>query len=177
MEKKDLERVKSVVRNIPNFPKEGIQFKDLTTTFKDPKALRIMADALAELYRDKGVTKVVGIEARGFICGSILAAELGAGFVPLRKPGKLPAVTLKKSYAKEYGTDTIEIHQDAITPDDVVVIHDDLLATGGTMLAAYELVKTMNPKKIYVNFICELSELNGRADFPDDVEITTLFNF
>ena len=97
--------------------------------------------------------------------------------MPLRKPGKLPAVTLKKSYAKEYGTDTIEIHQDAITPDDVVVIHDDLLATGGTMLAAYELVKAMNPKKIYVNFICELSELNGRADFPDDVEITTLFNF
>ena len=177
MEIEKLERVKSVVRNVPDFPVKGIQFKDLTTAFKDPEALQIMSDALADLYKDKGVTKVVGIEARGFICGSILAAKLGAGFVPLRKPGKLPATTLKKSYSKEYGTDTIEIHSDAITPDDVVVLHDDLLATGGTMLAAYELVKTMNPKKIYVNFICGLSELNGESEFPADVEITTLFNF
>ena len=177
MDCKKLEQVKSVVRNIPDFPVKGIQFKDLTTAFKDPEALQIMTDAMAGLYREKGITKVVGIEARGFIGGAILATQLNAGFVPLRKPGKLPAEVIQKSYTKEYGTDTIEIHSDAITPDDVVVIHDDLLATGGTMLAAYELVKSMNPKKIYINFICDLADLNGRAVFPADVEVTSLFTF
>ena len=177
MNKKDLESVKSIVRNIPDFPVPGIQFKDLTTAFKDPEALQVLAEAMADLYRDKGVTKVVGIEARGFIGGAILATQLGAGFVPLRKPGKLPADVIQKSYTKEYGTDTIEIHRDAITPDDVVVIHDDLLATGGTMLAAYELVKSMNPKKVYINFICDLEALKGREVFPKDVEITSLFTF
>ena len=177
MNKQRLEKVKNVVRNIPDFPVPGIQFKDLTTAFKDPESLAVMADALADLYRDKGVTRVVGIEARGFIGGAILATKLGAGFVPLRKPGKLPAEVIQKSYTKEYGTDTIEIHRDAITPDDVVVIHDDLLATGGTMLAAYELVKSMNPKKVYINFICDLEALKGREVFPKDVEITSLFTF
>jgi adenine phosphoribosyltransferase len=177
MNKKDLESVKSIVRNIPDFPVPGIQFKDLTTAFKNPEALQVLARAMADLYRDKGVTKVVGIEARGFIGGAILATQLGAGFVPLRKPGKLPADVIQKSYTKEYGTDTIEIHRDAITPDDVVVIHDDLLATGGTMLAAYELVKSMNPKKVYINFICDLEALKGREVFPKDVEITSLFTF
>ena len=177
MNKHRLEKVKNVVRNIPDFPVPGIQFKDLTTAFKDPESLAIMGEALADLYRDKGVTRVVGIEARGFIGGAILATKLGAGFVPLRKPGKLPAEVIQKSYTKEYGTDTIEIHKDAITPDDVVVIHDDLLATGGTMLAAYDLVKSMHPKKIYINFICDLAELNGRYVFPPDVEITSLFTF
>ena len=126
------------------------------------------------MYSGLGVTKVVGIEARGFICGSILAHELNAGFVPLRKPGKLPADTIQKSYEKEYGFDVIEIHKDAINEDDVVVLHDDLLATGGTMAAAYELVKSMNPKKIYVNFIVELSELNGRKVFPEGVDVSSL---
>ena len=177
MNKQDLESVKSAVRNIPDFPVPGIQFKDLTTAFKDPEALQIMTRAMAEIYRDKGVTRVVGIEARGFIGGAILANQLNAGFVPLRKPGKLPAEVIQKSYTKEYGTDTIEIHKDAITPDDVVVIHDDLLATGGTMLAAYQLVKSMNPKKIYINFICDLEALHGREVFPPEVEITSLFTF
>lgn len=177
MNKKELERVKGIVRNIPDFPTAGVQFKDLTTVFKTPWALRIVSDELIDLYKDKGVTKVVGVEARGFIGGSILAAGLGAGFVPLRKPGKLPAETIKKTYKKEYGTDTIEIHRDAITPDDVVVIHDDLLATGGTMLAAYELVEEMHPKKIYINFICGLNFLNGRSELPQGVEVTTLFDF
>ena len=177
MNNKDLESVKSIVRNIPDFPVPGIQFKDLTTAFKDPEALQIMTKAMADLYLDKGVTRVVGIEARGFIGGAILATQLGAGFVPLRKPGKLPAEVIQKSYTKEYGTDTIEIHKDAISPDDVVIIHDDLLATGGTMLAAYELVKSMNPKKVYINFICDLEVLKGRDVFPKDVEITTLFTF
>ena len=177
MNKQDLERVQRVVRNIPDFPVPGIQFKDLTTAFKDPEALEIMARAMTDLYRDKGITKVVGIEARGFIGGAILATQLGAGFVPLRKPGKLPAEVIQKSYTKEYGTDTIEIHKDAITPDDVVVIHDDLLATGGTMLAAYELVKSMNPKKIYISFICDLADLHGCDVFPPEVEISSLFTF
>ena len=123
------------------------------------------------------MTIVVGIESRGFIGGSILAQELGAGFVPVRKPGKLPADTIKKSYTKEYGVDTIEIHSDAIDENDVVVLHDDLLATGGTMEAAYELVKSMNPKKIYINFLVELSDLNGRKAFPTEVEVTSLITY
>lgn len=177
MKQEQINQVKSVVRNVPDFPVPGIQFKDLTTAFKNPQALQIMREGLAELYADKGVTKVVGIEARGFIGGAMLAADLNAGFVPLRKPGKLPAETIQKTYSKEYGTDVIEIHKDAITPEDVVVIHDDLLATGGTMMAAYELVKSMNPKKVYISFICELLRLEGRSIFPADVEVTSLFDF
>lgn len=172
-----MEYIKSRVRDVVDFPQKGVVFKDLTTVFKDPRALHIIGFDLSQLYRDKGVTKVVGIESRGFIGGSILAFELGAGFVPMRKPGKLPADTLKISYAKEYGTDTIEIHRDAITEDDVVVLHDDVLATGGTMAAAIELVKKMNPRKIYVNFIIEISALNGRAALPDDVEVTSLITY
>ncbi len=172
-----MEYIKSKIRDVQDFPTKGILFKDLTTAFKDPRALHIIGWDLGQLYRDKGITKVVGIESRGFIGGSILAFELGAGFVPARKPGKLPAVTVQKTYEKEYGTDTIEIHADAITEDDVVVIHDDVLATGGTMAAAYELVKSMHPKKIYVNFIIELSALNGRANLPADAEVTSLISY
>ena len=120
---------------------------------------------------------MVGIESRGFIGGSILAYEIGAGFVPARKPGKLPADTIRQEYAKEYGTVVIEIHRDAITPDDIVVLHDDVLATGGTMAAAYALVKSLNPKKIYINFIIELSALNGRANLPADAEVTSLITY
>lgn len=172
-----LEELKTLIRDVPDFPSKGILFRDLTTLIKNGKALRVMSGALADLYCDKGITKVVGIESRGFIGGSILAYELGCGFVPARKPGKLPAVTVKKSYAKEYGVDTIELHSDAITENDVVVLHDDLLATGGTMRACYELVKSMNPKKIYINFIVELSALNGRDMLPEDCEVTTLLKY
>lgn len=172
-----VEELKSTIRDIVDFPQKGIVFKDLTTLIKNGEALHTMSEALKELYKDKGVTKVVGIESRGFIGGSILAYELGCGFVPARKPGKLPAVTIKKTYAKEYGTDTIELHSDAITENDVVVLHDDLLATGGTMNAAYELVKSMNPKKIYINFIVELGALKGRENLPKDVEITSLLKY
>ena len=172
-----LEDLKGIIRDVPDFPSKGIVFRDLTTMIKDGKALRVMSHAMADLYRDKGVTKVVGIESRGFIGGSILAYELGAGFVPARKPGKLPSVTVKTSYAKEYGVDTIELHSDAITPDDIVVLHDDLLATGGTMNACYQLVKSMNPKKIYINFIVELTALDGRANLPKDCEITSLLKY
>ncbi len=169
-----MEYIKSKIRDVYDFPTKGIVFKDLTTVFKDPRALHIIGWDLSQLYRDKGVTKVVGIESRGFIGGSILAFELGAGFVPCRKPGKLPADVIRKEYAKEYGTDIIEIHRDAITEDDIVVLHDDVLATGGTMAAAYELVKSLNPKKIYINFIIELAALKGREKLPADAEVSSL---
>ena len=171
-----MEYIKSKIRDVADFPQKGIIFKDLTTVFKDPRALHIIGWDLSQLYRDKGVTKVVGIESRGFIGGSILAFELGAGFVPVRKPGKLPADTISASYEKEYGTDTIEIHKDAITEGDVVLMHDDLLATGGTMKAACDLVAKFNPKKIMVNFIIEITDegLHGRDVFDKDTEVTTL---
>ncbi len=172
-----IEDLKSSIRDVVDFPTKGIIFRDLTTLIKDGKALHVMIDALQELYADKGVTKVVGIESRGFIGGSILAYKLGCGFVPARKPGKLPAVTIKKAYAKEYGVDTIELHSDAINENDVVLLHDDLLATGGTMAAAYELVKSMNPKKIYINFIVELTDLNGRENLPAECEVTSLLKY
>lgn len=172
-----LEDLKLKIRDVNDFPTKGIIFRDLTTMIKDGEALHLTGEALADLYRGKGVTKVVGIESRGFIGGSILAFELGCGFVPARKPGKLPAVTVKKAYAKEYGVDTIELHRDAITEDDVVVIHDDLLATGGTMAACYDLVKSMNPRKIFINFIVELTALNGRDNLPADCEVTSLIKY
>ena len=172
-----MEYIKSKVRDIPDFPSKGIIFKDLTTVFKDPRALHTIGQELSSLYKDKGVTKVVGIESRGFIGASILAYEIGAGFVPARKPGKLPSDTIRMEYAKEYGTDVIEIHKDAITPDDIVVIHDDVLATGGTMAAAYKLVKSLNPKKIYINFIIELSALNGRQLLGEDAPVSSLITY
>lgn len=164
------------LRNVPNFPIPGIQFKDVSTLYKHPKCLRIMVNELYDLYKDKGITKVVGIESRGFVVGAALAYKLGAGFVMARKPGKLPAETRKESYMKEYGKDTIEIHTDAITDKDIVLLHDDLLATGGSMLAAYNLVQQFNPKQTYINFIIELTieGLHGRAVFPENVDITTL---
>lgn len=172
-----IEDLKTIIRDVPDFPSKGILFRDLTTMIKNGEALHLTGRTLADLYRDKGVTKVVGIESRGFIGGSILAYELGCGFVPARKPGKLPAVTIKKAYAKEYGVDTIEMHSDAINENDVVVLHDDLLATGGTMRACYDLVKSMNPKKIYINFIVELTALNGREVLPKDCEVTALLKY
>lgn len=169
-----LEEVKKTIRDIYDFPQKGIIFRDLTTAFKDADALCTILEELKKRYEGLGVTKVVGIESRGFIGGAVLARDLGAGFVPVRKPGKLPADTISKSYSKEYGVDTIEIHRDAIAEGDVVVLHDDLLATGGTMAAAYDLVKSMNPKKIYISFIVELSGLDGRKAFPEDVQVDSL---
>lgn len=164
------------LRCIPDFPQKGINFRDVTTLFKNAECLRVMVDELNEIYKDKGITKIVGIESRGFVIASALAVKLGAGVILCRKPGKLPAETVQESYTKEYGTDTIEIHKDAISEDDVVLLHDDLLATGGTMKAAYNLVKKFNPKNIYVNFIIEITDegLHGRDIFEKDTEITTL---
>ncbi len=164
------------MRCVPDFPQKGINFRDITTLLKKPECLRIMVDELYEIYKNKGITKIVGIESRGFVLASALAIRLGAGVVLCRKPGKLPAETISESYTKEYGTDTIEIHKDAISPEDTVLIHDDLLATGGTMKAAYDLVKKFNPKDIYMSFIIEIGDegLHGRDVFDKTVEVSTL---
>lgn len=170
------EEVKKQIRNVPDFPVKGIQFKDITTALQKPECLKWMRDEMVNLYRGKGITKVVGIESRGFIIAPAVAMELGVGFVPVRKPGKLPAETVEISYQKEYGVDKIQIHKDAIEPDDVVLIHDDLLATGGTMAAAVELVKKFGVKKVYVNFIIELDGLNGRSVLKEAESVDTLIH-
>lgn len=164
------------LRNVPDFPIPGIQFKDVSTLFKNPACINEMLEEMVRLYKDKGITKVVGIESRGFVMGAILAARLNCGFVMCRKPGKLPADTIKETYGKEYGTDTIEIHTDAIEPGDVVLIHDDLLATGGSMLAAYNLVSKFSPKDIYINCLIELKieGLEGRKFLGEDKKVDTL---
>lgn len=167
------------LRCIPDWPIKGVNFRDVTTLFKSPEALREIVDEMYELYKDKGITKIVGIESRGFVMSSALAVRLGAGIVLCRKPGKLPCKTVQESYAKEYGIDTIEIHEDAIQEGDVILLHDDLLATGGTMKAACDLVKKFNPKKVYCNFIIELHEEfpHSRELFDKDVEISSLLQF
>ena len=162
------------LREIPDFPIPDILFYDVTTLFKNAECLQEMLDTLYERYKDKGITKVVGIESRGFILGGALAARLGAGFIMARKPGKLPAETIEETYAKEYGTDCIQIHKDAINENDVVLLHDDLLATGGTMAATYRLVQKCGAKKTFINFVIELEDLNGRKAFPADVDVDTL---
>ena len=164
------------LRNVPDFPKPGIHFKDVSTLFKSPECIHEMLEELVRLYKDKGITKVVGIESRGFVMGAMLAEKLNAGFVMARKPGKLPAETRKATYLKEYGYDTIEIHTDAIEENDVVLIHDDLLATGGSMQATYDLVKHIETKKVYINFLIELKMegLEGRKFLGKDLDVTTL---
>lgn len=164
------------LRCIPDFPEKGINFRDVTTLFKNAECLRIMVDELYDIYKDKGITKIVGIESRGFVIASALAIRLNAGIVLCRKPGKLPSETVRESYTKEYGVDAIEIHKDAIDENDIVLLHDDLLATGGTMKAAYNLVQKFHPKKTYLNFIIEITDegLHGRDTFDKDTEITTL---
>ena len=152
----------AAIRNVPDFPIKGIQFKDITTALAKPECLKWMRDELVERYRDCGITKVVGIESRGFILAPSIAIELGAGFVPIRKPNKLPAETVSVTYQKEYGEDTIQIHKDALSPDDVVLIHDDILATGGSMAAAIDLVRKLGVRKVYVNCAIELLGLHGR---------------
>ena len=170
------EEVKLQIRNIPDFPVKGIQFKDITTALQQPECLRWLRDEMVNLYKDKGITKIVGIESRGFIIAPAVAMELGVGFVPIRKPGKLPAETVEISYQKEYGVDTIQIHKDALSADDVVLLHDDLLATGGTMAAAIELVKKFGVKKVYVNFLIELDFLNGRELLEKGARVDSLIH-
>ena len=163
------------LRCIPDFPKKGINFRDVTTLYQNAECLQIMLDELEAIYKDKGITKIVGVESRGFVMASALAARLKCGIVLARKPGKLPATVIKESFSKEYGVDTVEMHIDSIDENDVVLIHDDLLATGGTAKAVYKLVDHFHPKKIYMNFIIEITDegLHGR-DLFKDIDLTTL---
>ena len=156
------------IRNIPDWPKEGVQFKDITTLWKAPEALRESTDILAGRYMDKGITKVVGAEARGFIVASPVAYLLGSGFVPVRKKGKLPYRQVEVTYDLEYGTDTLTVHEDAIEKGDRVLIVDDLFATGGTLRAMIELIRKMGGEIVEAAFIVELVFLNGRkgVDVP-----------
>ena len=149
--------LKKYVRTIEDYPIDGISFKDITTLFKEPVAFKSVVDQITNYCQGKGITKIVSLESRGFIVGGALAYCLNAGFVPIRKKGKLPAEVLSESYELEYGVDTIEIHVDALNEDDVVLIHDDLLATGGTALAALYLVQQLKVKKIYFSFIIDLT--------------------
>jgi len=159
--------VKSKIRTVPNWPKQGIMFRDITTLLKDKEAYNHMINLLAERYKDKQIDVVAGIESRGFITGSVLAHRLGIGFVPIRKPGKLPAETVSEEYELEYGKDKIEIHKDAINPGDKVLLVDDLIATGGTALAACNLIKKLGGEIIEASFIIDLPGLGGKKKLKD----------
>lgn len=165
-----------LIRDVPDFPVEGIVFKDITTLLKDKNGFNVTLNKLYNISNNKEITKVVGIESRGFIFGGALAEKLGAGFVPIRKPGKLPAETLSEEYSLEYGTDKIEIHKDAISSNDIVLIHDDLLATGGTMTAACKLIEKMGARIAQISFIIELDFLNGR-ELLKDYEVHSLIHY
>ena len=161
-----MEDLKSIIRNIPDFPKKGILFKDITTLLGDAKSFQRMVDLLSHRYVGEKIDKVVGVEARGFIIGAALAYKLGAGIVLVRKPGKLPSETLKKTYALEYGTDTLEIHTDAFKKGERVLIADDLLATGGTMAAVVDMISSMGVEIVECCFMAELEFLEGSKKLP-----------
>lgn len=154
--------LKALIRDVPDFPKPGIVFKDITTLTKDPAGFRAAVDQIVERYRDASIDVVVGIEARGFILGGAIAYQLGVGFVPARKPGKLPADTVRAEYTLEYGTDAVEMHRDAITRGQRVLIVDDLLATGGTAAATVKLVEELGGEVVAVAFLIDLAFLKGR---------------
>ncbi len=155
-----------LIRDIPDYPKKGILFKDLTTLWKDKDAFKSSIDDLAALFKNTKIDKIVGIESRGFIIGSALAYLLGVGFVPVRKKGKLPAETIEETYALEYGTDTLTMHKDAISPGEQVLVVDDLIATGGTCSAVAKLTEKLGGKIVAFAFMVELTFLNGRAKIP-----------
>ncbi len=166
----------SHIRTVADFPKPGIGFKDITTLLKDGNVLRRSVDELAEKFSGKEIVKIVGIESRGFIFGTALAYKWNVGFIPVRKPGKLPAATISQEYELEYGTDKIEIHKDAISPADKILIVDDLLATGGTAAATVELVKGLGGDIQGIAFLIELTFLNGRQKLGD-YEVVSLIEY
>ena len=162
--------LKKLIRDVPDFPKKGIVFKDITTLLLNPDAVRECVEQISERYRAQGIQKVIGIESRGFMLGPMIAQELRAGFVPIRKKGKLPAAIIREEYALEYGTDSIEIHKDAVSAGERVLLHDDLLATGGTMAAAVRLLQRLGGAVAGASFIVELDFLNGKEKLqPLDV--------
>jgi len=172
------EYVRKNVRIVPDFPKKGIMFLDITTAIKDAKSMEIMIDFLYEKFKNENINYVAGIESRGFIFGAALAYKLGIGFVPIRKPNKLPAKTIKESYSLEYGTDTIEMHEDAVKSGDRVVIIDDLLATGGTAVAACNLVRRVGAEVVAAAFIIELDPLKGREKIEKaGVKVVSMLNY
>lgn len=153
--------LKSLIRTIPHYPKQGIMFRDITTLLKDPKGLQLLVDGLAEQYANQKIDKIVGIEARGFVIGAAVAYKLGVGFVPVRKSGKLPAHTFQQEYALEYGADVMEIHQDAISEGEQVLLLDDLIATGGTAMAAVSLINQLGGNIVGCAFVIDLPDLGG----------------
>jgi len=170
------EELRGYIRDVPDFPKPGIIFKDITPLLRSPRAFEKSVHELADPYRRAGITQVVGIESRGFIFGSCVARILGSGFVPIRKPGKLPWTTRRNEYVLEYGTDVIEIHDDALTNDDRVIIIDDVLATGGTAAAAVELVRGFDAQLIGVATVLELTFLDPRKKLQG-VDVHTLVRY
>lgn len=158
------------IRNIPDFPQKGIQFKDITPLLQNPDTLELTSQVLARPFRHMNIDYVVGLESRGFLFGTNLAQDLHAGFIPIRKPGKLPAETISATYALEYGEDTIEMHTDAFSKGDRILVHDDLIATGGSAKAATELVRELGGEVVGYSFIIELAGLKGRDQLPEDIQ-------
>ncbi len=172
-----IQSIKNSIRNVPDFPKQGIQFKDITTALKDAEILKEILDTCAQHYRDKKIDYVVGIESRGFIFGTALAYLLNCGFIPVRKPGKLPAKVISQEYELEYGTDRIEMHADALTRGDNVLIVDDLLATGGTAKAAADLVQKTGAKVVEFAFVIELNDLHGRDKLTPIADVYSVVEY
>ncbi len=170
----NMEQLKTRIRNVPDFPKAGILFYDITTLLQDAAGFRLAVDSLSIPFKDQGIDIVVGIESRGFIFGSAVADRIGAGFTPVRKPGKLPSTTVRATYDLEYGTDALEMHNDGVTQGQRVLIVDDLLATGGTARATVDLVKGLGGRVHALAFLIELVALNGRAKLPDEQVHTVL---
>jgi len=176
VKKSIVELLKSNIRTIHDFPKPGIEFKDITPLLKDPDTLELTSQLLARPYRHSQIDYVLGIESRGFLFGTNLAQDLHAGFIPIRKPGKLPAQTISATYALEYGNDTVEIHEDALPNGANVIIHDDLIATGGSAKAATELAEKLGASVTGYSFIIELEDLKGREKLPSDIPYEVLFS-
>jgi adenine phosphoribosyltransferase len=161
-----VEHLKSLIRDVPDFPMPGILFRDVTPLLRDPHGLRSVVDAFRERFQDQRVDAVAGVESRGFVFGAPLATALGVGFIPIRKVGKLPAETIRREYALEYGTNTLEMHADALKPGERILLIDDLLATGGTARAAVELIEAVGGEVVSAAFVIELTFLNGRDALP-----------
>ncbi len=172
-----IDDVKSAIRDIPDFPVKGILFRDITTALKQPDLFEFIVNYFYEIFKTAGITKVACIESRGFIVGGALAYKLNAGFVPIRKPGKLPSETYSVEYELEYGSDSLEIHTDAFQQEDIVLVHDDLLATGGTAEATFKLIQNFGIQKTYFSFICELDFLNGAQRLKSLAPIHSMFKF